>query len=237
MLPALWRLQRRSVRLPRRPMSASASRSRALRARQSRSMELAEVEAMRVPVFNPEDHPEEVQQEFVRQRDGITDAARIVGGPLVYAPISSFRHRKPPLQERFVRMLMHGGKKSVAERVLADALREVGAVTGSPPASVFALAVDNVRPLVETKSISASGGRSVQVPVPVNPYRGEGLAIKWLIKAARARAKGRPMRTKLAGELVDAAKRLGAAVKKREDVHKDAERNKINAHLRVAGSR
>jgi small subunit ribosomal protein S7 len=175
---------------------------------------------------------EQVIAELKRRADRITDSKAVVGEFPFYAHAPSFRRENPALQERLARQMMYDGKKSVAERVLCDALALVGQSTGYQPGSVLALAVENATPLLELRGVSASGGRSLQVPTPVAPGRAEGMAIRWLIAAARKRSKGQSMHLKLAAELTDAAKGEGSAVKKRIEQHKDAERNKVNAHLR-----
>jgi small subunit ribosomal protein S7 len=176
---------------------------------------------------------EQVMAELSLRHQRITDPKTVVGDLGFYAHVSSFRRQTPGLQERLARQMMHDGKKSVAERVLCSALQQIREQTGYSPGSVLALAVENSTPLLELRGVSASGGRSLQVPMPVAPNRAEGMAIRWLIAAARKRSKGQPMYVKLAAELTDAAKGEGAAVKKRIEQHKDAERNKVNAHLRA----
>lgn len=195
--------------------------------------ELANSEALPTPIVEVATTQSESVREELRLRAArITDSKAVVGDFPFYAHISSFRRKTPALQERFARQLMYDGKKSVAERVLCDALALVGQQTGYSPGSVLALAVEHTTPLLELRGVSASGGRSLQVPMPVEPNRAEGMALRWLINAARKRSKGQPMRLKLAAELTDAAKGQGEAVKKRIEQHKDAERNKVNAHLR-----
>lgn len=176
---------------------------------------------------------EQVREELRLRTQRITDSRVIIGEFPFYAHISSFRRKTPALQERLARQMMHDGKKSVAERVLYDALTLIGQQTGHSPSSVLALAVEHTTPLLELRGVAASGGRSLRVPTPVAPNRAEGMALRWLINAARKRSKGQPMRVKLAAELTDAAKGQGEAVKKRIEQHKDAERNKVNAHLRT----
>jgi small subunit ribosomal protein S7 len=125
---------------------------------------------------------------------------------------------------------MHDGKKSVAESIVYGALDRVESRLKKPPVEVFHEALDNVKPSVEVRSRRV-GGATYQVPVEVRPERREALAIRWLIKASRARNE-HTMEERLAGELLDAANMRGAAVKKREDTHKMADANKAFSHYR-----
>ena len=131
---------------------------------------------------------------------------------------------------KFMNNLMHDGKKSVAESIVYSALETVEKKLRKPPVEVFHEALDNVKPSVEVRSRRV-GGATYQVPVEVRPERREALAIRWLIKASRARNE-HTMEERLAGELLDAANMRGSAVKKREDTHKMAEANKAFAHYR-----
>ena len=126
--------------------------------------------------------------------------------------------------------LMHDGKKSVAEGIVYGALAEVEQKLRKAPVEVFHEALDNVKPSVEVRSRRV-GGATYQVPVEVRPERREALAIRWLIKASRARNE-HTMEERLAGELLDAANMRGSAVKKREDTHKMADANKAFSHYR-----
>jgi small subunit ribosomal protein S7 len=131
---------------------------------------------------------------------------------------------------KFMNNLMHDGKKSVAESIVYSALETVEKKLRKPPVEVFHEALDNVKPSVEVRSRRV-GGATYQVPVEVRPERREALAIRWLIKASRARNE-HTMEERLAGELLDAANMRGAAVKKREDTHKMADANKAFSHYR-----
>jgi len=102
--------------------------------------------------------------------------------------------------------------------------------TGQPPIDVFRKALDNARPLVETKSTRV-GGATYQVPIEVRPERGMTLAMRWIRDYARGK-KGRPMEEKLANEFLDCFNRTGTTIKKREDVHRMAEANKAFSHYR-----
>ena len=135
-----------------------------------------------------------------------------------------------PVVAKFVNSLMYEGKKSVAEHTLYAAFDRMKARTGKDPVATFHEALDNVKPALEVRSRRV-GGATYQVPVEVRPERREALAIRWLIKAARARNE-HTMEERLAGELLDAANMRGAAVKKREDTHKMADANKAFSHYR-----
>ena len=129
-----------------------------------------------------------------------------------------------------VNIVMEEGKKSIAEHVLYDALDMLKEKTGKDPLEVFKQAVDNARPLLETKSRRV-GGATYQVPVSVRPDRGNTLAMRWMRASARDRH-GKPMTEKLASEILDAYNKTGVAIKKREDTHKMAESNRAFAHYR-----
>ncbi len=134
------------------------------------------------------------------------------------------------LLERFINVVMRDGKKSTARAVVYDALEEIKKRDEkADPMAVFETAITNVSPTVEVRSRRV-GGANYQVPKEVRPERRRSLALRWIIGAARS-GKGKPMATKLADELIAAAKNEGAAVKKREDVHRMAESNRAFAHL------
>ena len=135
------------------------------------------------------------------------------------------------LVTKFVNVVMRAGKKTVAERILYDALDMVRERSGDDPLRVFKKAIENVKPGVEVKSRRV-GGSNYQVPVEVNPNRRLSLSIRWLSGYARARTDGKTMQEKLAYEFIDAANLRGGAVKKREDTHRMAEANKAFAHYR-----
>jgi small subunit ribosomal protein S7 len=134
------------------------------------------------------------------------------------------------LVSRFVGSLMKDGKKSLAYDILYGCLDTIAEQVKDDPIKILKAALENVRPLVETKSRRV-GGANYQVPLEVVPARGEALGIRWIIKAAKDRP-GRSMKEKLTSELVDAYNKRGNAMKKREDVHKMAEANKAFAHYR-----
>ena len=131
---------------------------------------------------------------------------------------------------KFINMVMHSGKKALAERVVYGALDKVADRSKSDPVEVFQKALSNVRPVVEVKSRRV-GGATYQVPVEVRSTRQMALAMRWLVDAARKRGE-KSMGLRLAGELMDAADNRGNAVKKREDTHRMAEANKAFSHYR-----
>jgi small subunit ribosomal protein S7 len=131
---------------------------------------------------------------------------------------------------RFVNMLMQDGKKSVAERIVYDALDFIEGKTNQNGLEVLSKALENVQPAVEVKSRRV-GGATYQVPVEVRPTRRSALAMRWLIDAAHKRGE-KGMVMKLAAEVIDANENRGSAVKKREDTHKMAEANKAFSHYR-----
>lgn len=131
---------------------------------------------------------------------------------------------------KFMNNLMIDGKKSVAERIVYNAMDRVETKIKRSPLEVFHEALENIQPSVEVRSRRV-GGATYQVPVEVRPERREALAIRWLIKASRARNEN-TMEERLAGELMDAVQSRGSAVKKREDTHKMAEANKAFSHYR-----
>ncbi len=131
---------------------------------------------------------------------------------------------------KFMNNLMLDGKKSVAESIVYGALERVEGKLKRAPVEVFHEALENIKPGVEVRSRRV-GGATYQVPVEVRPERREALAIRWLIKASRARNEN-TMEERLASELLDAVNARGSAVKKREDTHKMAEANKAFSHYR-----
>lgn len=131
---------------------------------------------------------------------------------------------------KFMNHLMVSGKKSVAERIVYGALDRVAERSSEAPLDVFDKALESIQPMVEVKSRRV-GGATYQVPVEVRPSRRQALAMRWLVDAARRRGE-KTMVQRLAGEMLDAAEGKGAAVKKREDVHRMAEANKAFSHYR-----
>ncbi|HLA85652.1 MAG TPA: 30S ribosomal protein S7 [Thermoguttaceae bacterium] len=134
------------------------------------------------------------------------------------------------LASKFVNCLMWDGKKSVAQRVFYDALEHIGKkIHDVEPIEVFTQALENVKPNIEVRS-KRVGGASYQVPMQVNRNRQQSLAIRWILGAIREK-KGRTTAEKLAAELMAAYNREGAAITKRENVHRMAEANKAFAHF------
>ncbi|MGN0921159.1 MAG: 30S ribosomal protein S7 [Cellvibrio sp.] len=131
---------------------------------------------------------------------------------------------------KFMNHVMISGKKSVAERIVYGALDIVKTKLNREPLEVFEEALENIAPLVEVKSRRV-GGATYQVPVEVRASRRTALAMRWLVDYSRKRSE-KSMPQRLAGELIDAAQGKGAAVKKREDVHRMAEANKAFSHFR-----
>jgi small subunit ribosomal protein S7 len=134
------------------------------------------------------------------------------------------------LVTKFINSMMWDGKKSTAETAFYNALEKVGQKGGDEPLKLFKKAVENCKPVLEVKSRRV-GGANYQVPVEVNADRRTSLAIRWLITYARGRGE-KGMTEKLSSELLDAINNRGAAIKKKEDVHRMAEANKAFAHYR-----
>src|SRR5436853_4474587 len=134
------------------------------------------------------------------------------------------------LVTKFVNSMMWQGKKSTAQGIFYDAMKQVEKKGGDQALKLFIKAVENAKPLLEVKTRRV-GGANYQVPVEVNADRRTSLAVRWLISYSRGRAE-KGMTDKLANELLDAANGKGAAMKKKEDVHRMAEANKAFAHYR-----
>jgi small subunit ribosomal protein S7 len=130
---------------------------------------------------------------------------------------------------KFINYIMERGKKTVATRLVYGAFDIIEKEMKSDPKAVFEQAIRNVSPILEVKG-RRIGGANYQVPMEVQEPRKTTLGMTWIINAARSK-KGRPMSEKLASELMEAYNKLGAAMKKREDVHKMAEANKAFAHF------
>jgi small subunit ribosomal protein S7 len=131
---------------------------------------------------------------------------------------------------KFMNHVMISGKKSVAETIVYGALNIVAQKSNKDPLEVFDEALEAIAPMVEVKSRRV-GGATYQVPVEVRPARRTALSMRWLVEYSRKRGE-KSMRQRLAGEILDAAAGKGAAVKKREDVHRMAEANKAFSHYR-----
>ncbi|SIS85949.1 30S ribosomal protein S7 [Neptunomonas antarctica] len=131
---------------------------------------------------------------------------------------------------KFINHVMVSGKKSVAERIVYGAMDKIQERSNNDPLDMFVKALDAIQPAVEVKSRRV-GGATYQVPCEVRPSRRMALSMRWLVDASRKRGE-KSMALRLAGEVMDAADGRGAAVKKREDVHRMAEANKAFAHYR-----
>jgi small subunit ribosomal protein S7 len=153
------------------------------------------------------------------------------------------RRNRPPKREiapdvrynslmvsRFINRLMRGGKKSVATRVMYDAMELMEVRAKRNPLELFEQALQNAMPVIEVKPRRV-GGSTYQIPVEVSSHRRVALAMRWLMAAARTRP-GKSMAEKLAAELMDAAQGVGATIKKKEDTHKMAEANRAFSHYR-----
>src|SRR5499427_4591494 len=134
------------------------------------------------------------------------------------------------LVQKFISSMMYDGKRSTAQTIFYDAMEQVAKTSNDDAFKVFKKAVENCKPTLEVKTRRV-GGANYQVPVEVNPFRRQSLAIRWLLQYSRERS-GRTMVDKLADELIDAANARGGAIKKKEDVHRMAEANKAFAHYR-----
>ncbi len=134
------------------------------------------------------------------------------------------------LVTQFINKVLQRGKRTLAERIVYDALQIVADKTGDDPVATLKRAVDNVRPQLEVRSRRV-GGATYQVPVEVRPRRANTLAVRWIVGYARGRRE-RTMAERLANEVLDASNGIGASVKRREDLQKMAESNKAFAHYR-----
>lgn len=131
---------------------------------------------------------------------------------------------------KFINCLMHDGKKSVARAVFYECMNHIGKkMPGEAPLDVFVQAINNIRPAVEVRS-KRVGGATYQVPIPVERNRQQSLAFRWLLEATRGRG-GKPMSMRLSDEIMAAYRKEGASITKRENTHKMADANKMNAHF------
>ena len=145
--------------------------------------------------------------------------------PLVDDPVYGSK-----LVSQLVNRILLDGKKSIAEAIVYGALETVAEKTDQDPVVVLKRALDNLRPALEVRSRRV-GGATYQVPVEVRPSRATTLALRWLVDFSRKRRE-KTMTERLANEIMDASNGLGAAVKRREDMHKMAESNRAFAHYR-----
>ena len=134
------------------------------------------------------------------------------------------------LVTKLVNGVMLDGKKGVAQKVVYEAFDAIKTKTGKEPLDVFTEAMNNIMPSLEVKARRV-GGATYQVPIEIRPDRRQTLGLRWLVGYSRKRSE-KTMKDRLANEIMDAANNTGAAVKKREDVHKMAESNKAFAHFR-----
>ena len=131
---------------------------------------------------------------------------------------------------KLINSIMYDGKKTIAEKIVYDAIDKIKSKSKDEPINVFNEAINNIRPTVEVRSRRV-GGATYQVPVEVKSKRAQALALRWLMDATRKR-KNKTMAEKLYSEILDASQNKGSAIKKREDTHKMAESNKAFAHFR-----
>lgn len=131
---------------------------------------------------------------------------------------------------KFINSLMLDGKKSKAEKIFYDALDIVAEKSGKDPMEVFLAAMENVKPGIEVRPRRV-GGATYQVPMEVNAFRKQSLAIRWMLTTIRSRD-GKSMKEKLAAEILDSSEGRGGSIKRREDTHKMADANRAFAHYR-----
>ena len=131
---------------------------------------------------------------------------------------------------KLVNQLMLDGKKGIAQKIVYGAFNRIQEKTGKEPVEVFEAAMNNIMPVLEVKA-KRIGGATYQVPIEVKPERRQALALRWITTFSRARGE-KTQEERLANELMDAANNTGAAVKRKEDMHKMAEANKAFAHYR-----
>ncbi len=137
---------------------------------------------------------------------------------------------KSPIIPKLINSIMYDGKKTVAEKIIYEAIDKIKTKSKDQPLNVFNEAINNIKPTVEVRSRRV-GGATYQVPVEVKSKRSQALALRWLIDASRKR-KDKNMSDKIFNEIYDAYQNRGSAIKKKEDTHKMAESNKAFAHFR-----
>ena len=137
---------------------------------------------------------------------------------------------KSAIIPKLINSIMFDGKKTIAEKIVYDAIGKIKSKVKEEPINVFNEAINNIRPTVEVKSRRV-GGATYQVPVEVKTKRSQALALRWLVNASRKR-KNKNMSDKIFNEIYDAYQNRGLAIKKKEDTHKMAESNKAFAHFR-----
>ena len=153
-------------------------------------------------------------------RKGLTRKRTVLGDP-VYNNV---------VVTKLVNQIMYDGKKGVAQKIVYGAFNRIQEKTGKEPVEVFEAAMNNIMPVLEVKA-KRIGGATYQVPIEVKPERRQALALRWITTLSRARGE-KTQEERLANELMDAANNTGAAVKRKEDMHKMAEANKAFAHYR-----
>ena len=137
---------------------------------------------------------------------------------------------KSTIIPKLINSIMNDGKKTIAEKIVYDAIDKIKSKSKEEPINIFNEAINNLRPTVEVKSRRV-GGATYQVPVEVKSKRSQALALRWLVEASRKR-KDKQMADKIFNEIYDAYQNKGSAIKKKEDTHKMAESNKAFAHFR-----
>jgi small subunit ribosomal protein S7 len=151
-------------------------------------------------------------------------------GPAARRPLTPDPIYQSQLVTQVINKILLHGKRSTAEQIVYEALEQCRRKTGNDPVTTLKRAVENVKPVLETKSRRV-GGATYQVPIEVRPGRSTTLALRWLTNFSRARRE-KTMAERLANELLDASNGAGAAVKRKEDTHKMADANKAFAHYR-----
>ena len=137
---------------------------------------------------------------------------------------------KSTIIPKLINSIMNDGKKTIAEKIIYEAIEKIKSKTKEEPLTVFNEAINNLKPTVEVRSRRV-GGATYQVPVEVKSKRSQALALRWLIDASRKR-KDKKMSDKIFNEIYDAYQNKGSAIKKKEDTHRMAESNKAFAHFR-----
>ena len=138
---------------------------------------------------------------------------------------------KSKVVTKLINQVMTSGKKGLAQRIVYGAFDIIKNKMGQEPLEVFTTALENVKPVLETKSRRV-GGATYQVPMEIRPERRQTLAIRWIVMFARKRSGERGMDARLAGEIMDAFNSTGSSIKKRDEMHRMAEANKAFAHYR-----
>tara|TARA_B100000949_G_scaffold120102_1_gene106152 strand:+ start:55 stop:525 length:471 start_codon:yes stop_codon:yes gene_type:complete len=137
---------------------------------------------------------------------------------------------KSTIIPKLINSIMNDGKKTIAEKIIYDAIDKIKSKSKEEPINIFNEAINNLRPTVEVRSRRV-GGATYQVPVEVKSKRSHALALRWLVEASRKR-KDKQMSDKIFNEIYDAYQNKGSAIKKKEDTHRMAESNKAFAHFR-----